>query len=197
MNDFIQTATIIALIVNTFALLFVIYQIWLAKQSLSATRKSVDDAKTERQLEILPKFTWVIQVQVDLERWKGDLHEKQEKLQLSLSKKDENILKELSNTRIKSSKDLKLNRFLYENMPAYLREIWMSGAQYYYNAVASMQYLWKEDGGPRYSLAEGLKNRCTESENAIDILLGYIKDMVPSVMLSTPASLSDEDFLRD
>lgn len=197
MNDFIQTATIIALIVNTFALLFVIYQIWLAKQSLNATRKSVDDAKTERQLEILPKFTWVIQVQVNLEGWKGDLHEKQEKLQLSLSKKDENILKELSNTSIKSSKDLKLNRFLYENMPSYLREIWMSGAQYYYNAMASMPYLWREDGGPQYSLAGSLKNRCIESENAIDILLGYIKDMVPPVILETPASLSDEDFLRD
>lgn len=197
MDNFIQTATIIALIVNTIALLFVIFQTWLAKQSLGATRKSIDDAKAERQLEILPKFTWVIQVQVDLERWKKDLYEKQKSLQLSLSRKDEKMLKELTDTHIKNSKDLALSRLLYDNMPSYLREIWMSGAQYYYNAVASMPYLWEEKKGPRYSLAESLKNRCIESENAIDILLGYIKDMVPLVILDTPASLSDEDFLRD
>jgi len=37
MNDFIEIATVIALIVNTLALLFVIYQTWLAKHEESFT----------------------------------------------------------------------------------------------------------------------------------------------------------------
>lgn len=197
MGNFIDTATVAALIINTFALLFVILQTWLAKQSLNETRKSINDAKIERQLEILPKFAWVMEVQVRLEYWRKNLQEKQAKLQLALSQKNDNILKELSNNNIKNPKDLALNKFLYDNMPPWLREIWISGARYYYDAVASMQYLYQEDGIAEYSLAETLRNQCMESERSISVLLEYIKDMVPSVILNTPASLSDKDFLRD
>jgi len=182
--------------INTVALLFVIYQTWLAKRALNTTKQSIDNAKIERQLEVLPKFTWVIEVQVALESWNKDLQEKREKLQQALSENNENVLKELSNTCIRSSKDLALNRFLYDNMASWLRKIWMSGAQYYYDAVASMQYLWRDDDA-QFLLAKDLKKRCTESSEAISILLDYIKDMIPPVILNTPASLSDKDFLRD
>jgi cell division protein FtsL len=198
MDNFIEIATLIMLVINLVTLLFVVHQTRLAKSALNATKQSIDDAKAQRQLEILPKFTWVIQVRVALEIWKKDLQDKQVKLKQAIIENNEDIFKELSGIRVKKSKDLALNRFLYDNMPSWLREIWMSGAQYYYNAIASMQFLWqKDDKSLHRVLAEGLVGRCAESEGAIDTLLIYIKDMVPSVILDTPASLSDEDFLRD
>ena len=73
MNSFIDIATLVAVFINTIALIVVIYQTRIAKQSLTTTKKSIDDAKIQRQLETLPKFTWVIEVQVQLEHWKKDL----------------------------------------------------------------------------------------------------------------------------
>jgi hypothetical protein len=195
--NFIECITIITLIINTVALVYVIYQAQLSNQSLSITRKSVDDTRIQRQLEILPKFTYVIEIQVELERWKKDLQEKRMKLDLAIKSKDEKILKKLSETHIKNPKDLHLSRFLYDNMPSWLREIWMSGAQYYFNTIASSQYLWDASGGGRYDLAKIISEGCLDSEESINILLGYVKEMIPSVILNTPASLSDGDFLRD
>ena len=98
---------------------------------------------------------------------------------------------------IKSPKDLSLNRFLYDNMPSWLRELWMSGAQYYYDAIAPLPYVYK-DVTPNYSYAQSwIKERSEDSLRAISKLLEYLKDMVPPVILNTPASLSDKDFLRD
>jgi hypothetical protein len=123
------------LLVNIIALIVVIYQTIIVKRTLIITGKSIDDAKTQRQLEILPKFTWVIEVQVQLEHWKNDLQKRKDKLQKGLNEKNAEIVKDASDTRIKSLKDLSLNKFLYDNMPSWLRELWMSGAQYYYNAM--------------------------------------------------------------
>jgi len=49
----INIATFAALIVNTVALIVVICQTRIAKQALTITKKSIDEAKTQRQLEIL------------------------------------------------------------------------------------------------------------------------------------------------
>jgi len=196
-NRIIEKITIITPVITVITLLYVIYQTRLANQSLMATRKSIDDAKTQRQLEILPKSFYVIHVRVNLENWKKDLEEKRARLELAITNNDESILKELSEMYIKNPKDLDLSRFLFDKMPAWLGQIWISGAQYYYNAVASFQELWKENGGNYYSLAETLVDQCVESEKSIDILLGYIKDMVPFVILNTPARLSSDKFFRN
>jgi hypothetical protein len=195
--DMLVTIAIIALVINTTALLFVIFQTWLAKQSLSATRKSIDDSKTQRQLEILPKFAWVIEVQVQLEYWKKDLTEKIDLLQKGMEEENDALFQKVSDTKIKSPEDLLLNKFLYDNMPAWLRELWMSGAQYYYDAMAPLPYIFK-DKEPNYSHAESwIKERGEDSLQAISKLLEYLEDMVPSVILNAPASFTDADFLRD
>ena len=197
MNSFIDIATLVALFINTIALIVIIYQTHIAKQSLTTTKKSIDDAKTQRQLEALPKFTWVIEVQVQLEYWKKDLQEKRDLLQKGVDEKNDEMFQKASNTRIKSPKDLSLSKFLYDNMPAWLRELWMSGAQYYYDAIAPLPYVYKDEK-LNYSYAESwIKERCEDSLQAISKLLEYLKDMVPPVILNTPASLSDKDFLRD
>ena len=82
-------------------------------------------------------------------------------------------------------------------MPSWLRELWMSGAQYYYDAIAPLPYVYK-DGKPNYNYAQSwIEERSEDSLRAISKLLEYLKDMVPPVILNTPASLSDKDFLRD
>ena len=197
MNSFIDIATLVALFINTISLIVIIYQTHIAKQSLTNTKKSIDDAKTQRQLETLPKFTWVIEVQVQLEHWKKDLQEKRDLLQKGVDEKNDEMFQKASDTRIKSPKDLSLNRFLYDNMPAWLRELWMSGAKYYYDAIAPLPYVYKDEKS-NYSYAKSwAKERCEDSLQAISKLLEYLEDMVPPVILSTPASLSDKDFLRD
>jgi hypothetical protein len=194
-----ETLTCIAIAINTLALIFVITQTLITKRALNAARQSIDNARLTRQLELLPKYTWVIQVQVNLEHWQKDLSEKKERLQRAINNGNDEILKELSGGRIKASKDLSLNRFLYEKMPSWLREIWMAGAQYYYNAVASMQFLWRNEKERTYSyaLAKDLQGACDESEKAIGILINYIQDLIPTVILNAPASRTDEDFLSD
>lgn len=197
MDSFVEVATLIALFVNTIALIVVIYQTGIAKRTFNVTKKSIDDAKTQRQLEILPKFSWVIEVQVQLERWENDLRERKGILQKGLNKKDNEMVKKASDTRIKSPKDLSLNKFLYNDMPSWLRELWMSGAQYYYDAIDPLPYVYKDEK-PNYSYGQSwLNERSENSLRAISKLLEYLKDMVPPVILNTPASLSDKDFLRD
>lgn len=197
MNLFIDIATLVALFINTIVLIVVIYQTRIAMQSLTATKKSIDDAKTQRQLEALPKFTWVIEVQVQLEYWKKDLQEKRDLLQKGVDEKNDEMFQKASNTRIKNLKDLSLDRFLYDNMPAWLRELWMSGAQYYYDAIATLPYVYKDEKSNYSYAGSWIKERCEDSLQAISKLLEYLKDMVPPVILNTPASLSDKDFLRD
>ncbi|MBU1557771.1 hypothetical protein KKC45_02310 [Patescibacteria group bacterium] len=196
LNNIVETITIIALLINTVALLFVIYQTYIAEESLSATKKSIDNAKTQRQLEILPNANWVIEVRVNLEFWKRDLEEKQCKLKQGVSKRDGAILQGLSNTRIKNPEDLALSYFVYEKIPPWLKELWISGAQYYYNAIAPLPYIWRKNS-PNFDYAESWsKERCTESIESISILLCYLDEMVPPVILDTPASISRKEFFK-
>ena len=81
---------------------------------------------------------------MQLEHWKKDLQEKRDLLQKGVDEKNDEMFQKASDTRIKSPKDLSLNRFLYDNMPAWLRELWISGAQYYYDAIAPLSYVYKE-----------------------------------------------------
>jgi len=181
----------------TIAALFItIYQSILTKKALLETRKSIEQDKINRQLSLLPKVGWIIQVRVELELWQKELEERSVKLKEALLKNDENILKELSGARIKKPSDLGLSKYQYDKMPEWLSEIWLSGAQYYYDAMASMFYLY-EDGKGKFVLAEGLSNRCVKNGTSIKKLLEYISDMIPEVILETPASTNNSEFFRE
>ncbi|MCF7794899.1 hypothetical protein K9M50_00870 [Patescibacteria group bacterium] len=197
MDLFIKIATIVALVVNTIALIVVIFQTIFTKRSLNITKQSIDDAKTQRQLENLPKFTWIIEVQVQLEHWKKDLQERLELLQKGINEKNNETIQKASNTKITQPKDLSLNKFLYDNMPTWLRELWISGAQYYYDAITPLFYVYKDEK-PNYDYSQSwIDERGKDSLYALSKLLEYLKDMIPPVILNTPASLSDKDFLKD
>lgn len=189
--------TIITLIINLVATAFAIFQTWLAKKSLKAAKESIESSKTQRQLEILPKSGWVIQIQVHLERWQKDLADKQKALRLARENQDKDLMKKIASSGITDPKRLSLDRFMYDEMPAWLGEIWLSAAQYYYNTMPALHYIYEEGKEPKYDFILGMENRCKESEEAIKSLLRYIKDMIPDVILETPASISNREFFRD
>jgi hypothetical protein len=191
--DIITIATSVATLV---ALGFTIYQARLTRETLIETKKSIDQEKLNRQISLLPKFDWIIQVEVELEHWQGDLETRSKKLKEAFVKKDSSILEELAKTKTKSPGDLRLSRYQYEKMPDWLSQLWLSGAQYYFDAMASMQFLYRDNKG-EFSLAEMLFYSCDRSSASIAELREYISDMVPEVILKTPASTSNSEFFRD
>jgi len=110
--------------------------------------------------------------------WQEKSEENYKKLTGALADKDDEVLKELCNKHIKKPSDLGLSKYQYEKMPEWLSQLWLSGAQYYYEGLGSMEYLYK-DGQPDYGLAEMLVNNCAESSYALAQLRTYISDMVP------------------
>lgn len=189
-----EMITIVALILNTIALFFVIWQTILSRKSLSAMKQSMEDSRRTQQIELLPKFTWVIQVQVDLERWRESLLKKKEEIELAVQKRDEVVLQKIADKALRQPSDLKLSKFLHDKMPAWIREIWISGAQYYFDAESPLSFLYR-DGKPNFPYAAKWSNeRGKESIDAISVLLSYIKDMVPQIILDTPASIDESEF---
>lgn len=194
--DTMDIITIVTSIATLAALGFTIYQASLAKKALLETKKSIDQEKVNRQISLLPKFQWIIQVEVELKMWQEELEEMSKKLTEAVTNKNETILKEFPHSRIKKPSDLHLSEYQYKEMPNWLSQLWISGAQYYYSGLGSSEYLYK-DNKPDYFFAEMLIKRCGESSRAIALLRGYISDMIPEVILETPASVSTSEFFKD
>ena len=105
------------------------------------------------------------------------------------------MLQSIAERSPKQPRALGLRKIVYDNMPSWIREIWISGAQYYYDAASPLLFVWR-DGAPNFEYAEKwVSERGKESEKALSTLLTYTKDMIPPVILKTPASLSERDFL--
>lgn len=188
--------TIITSIATLVALGFTVYQAILTRDTLLETKKSIDQEKVNRQISLLPKFEWIIQVEVELKMWQETLEGKNKKLNEAVVNKDEDILKELSKSRFKKPSDLNLSRYQYEKMPEWLSQLWLSGAQYYYQGLGSMEYLYS-DSKPNYHLAKMLISNTSTSSYAISELRGYISGMIPEVILETPASINSGEFFKD
>lgn len=189
----ITVMEIITIITSTgtlIALCFTIYQVKIARESLKETRKGIDQEVRNRQISLLPKFEWIIQVDTELSFWEKEL--RKESNELKELHKSNNFTKIDTNKRlIKNPRDLDLSKFQYENMPEWLSQLWLSGAQYYYNAIAlsDINYLKNAD------LVKMRYERCDRSVSAIRKLRNYINNMVPDVILETPASLRNSEFL--
>lgn len=195
-SNLINIITVATSIATLLALGFTIYQAKLSKQALLETKKSIDQEKVNRQIALLPKVEWIIEVDVQLKIWQETSEENYKKLTGALADKNGEALKELSNKCIRKPSDLKLSKYQYEKMPEWLSQLWLSGAQYYYEGLGSMESLYK-DGKPNYGLADMLVRNCAESSYALEQLRTYISDMVPQVILDTPASINSGEFFRD
>ncbi len=188
---------IITSLATLVALGFAIYQSILARRALNAAREAIEDDRRARQLSLLPEMSWVVQVQTRLDKWLSDLEEMKSKTLEALENKNEEMLKAVVRSAVHEPKKVPygVDRWTYEKVPAPLRRIMMSGAQYYYDASAPAAYLWTEGSEVNWYLVAGIDERFDDSIFAIKKLQGLLTDMTPRVILETPASLKDGDFL--
>lgn len=202
--------SVIALVVATYQTLMTRRALDLTKESLALTRESLDaaiksmDATTKAtelsirtmQIEMLPSANWVIQVQVALDRWSGDLTSVIAAASAAARIHDAESLHTLALAGLRSPKGL-MNRFDVEHTPAWLSTIWLAGAQYYYDAKAPQTALWKEKGNePWFDFVPELIDRCNESIRGIQNLVKMIEDVVPPAYLNAPASVNDDRFFE-
>lgn len=195
--------TCILEIITTFAtiaaLVFAIHQSKLARLALEAAKQSIDEDKRARQISMLPDLYSVIEVDNRISRWLRDLETLKYRTHKATLNQDEKLLKEISLAIPRNPKNITfpIDSFLYKKVPINLREIMMSGAQYFYDAVTPAYYLWTEKDGARWSYAEDIHERYDDSIEALKKLRVLTRDMVPKVILKTPANLADSDFINE
>lgn len=196
-SAFLQTDVLIG-VITIGALGVAIYQSILARRSVDAARHSIDEDKRARQLSMISKISWVIEVQIRLDRWLKELRALKRDTLSALENGNEDTLKRIAESVPRTPNDarVRVRKLLYEHMPDFLREIMMSGAQYYYDAMSPASFLWTEDKGANWDYASSIQKRYNESITALRELKKLIAEAVPGVLLETPASLDDREFVE-
>lgn len=189
---------IITVIATLVALFIAIYQSILSRHSLDAAKKSIDEDKRSRQLSMIPKMSWFIEVQIRLDKWHNELEDMKNKTYEASQNNNGNLLKNIACSAPKHPNDItmRIDPLIYENMPGPLNEIMMSGAQYFFDAASPTIFLWTIEKGPNWKYAVSIHERYDESILALKKLKKLISEMIPEVLLQTPASIKTSDFLK-
>ncbi|MHB8804615.1 MAG: hypothetical protein ACYC7C_05185 [Coriobacteriia bacterium] len=205
----IDTITVAALGLNVVALAFAGYQSLLGRKALESTeeslvlsRKALESTEVSLALsrkamhiQMLPHANWAIRVQVDLDRWIGDLESSMVDAITARRENDAALLRSVAKRALKSPAGL-VSRFGYEHAPEWLSTVWVAGAQYYYDAAAAQGLVWDDrDDSPRFDSVHTMSIRWNDSLHGLRELRTMIDDMVPRSYLESPASVNDEDFL--
>ncbi len=187
--------TLLAIILSAIAVGFAAYQAILNRKALVAARKSIEMSTRTRHIEMLPKAGFAIHVDMKLSNWISDLSKVIELSQQAMGNKDDELLKELAGKGLKSPDHL-VDKFMYEKAPPWLSEIYISSAQFYYDAKAPQVALWgfSSEAG-NYSYIPSFIERCEDSINHIRQFKSYLDDIVPRAYLETPASINDDKFI--
>lgn len=173
-----------------------IWQSKLARESLDVAKKTIEDDIKTRQMSMLPEMYSVILVQTGIKQWVEKIEEIKNKTATAFKDKNADLIKSISESCPKTAKDVRVNSYIDEKTPKALKQVLLSGAQYYYDAVAPARNIWKEEGRADWVYASGIIERYDGSLVALkkpnDLLVG----MVPEVILNSPASINDSDFLE-
>lgn len=180
----------ITLLIAIITLIIVLLQTSYTKKALAEAQKSIELTKISKQIEILPRLNFIIDVEMFLSKWNNDIKE----IINLIKKKDVEKIIDFSKKSI--TRQGLIDKYLYEKMPAWLAVIYETGAQYYYNSSCLYKYLWDEENRKLRNPDDYLL-RFEESAYYLETLLQYIKDEVPEVFLNAPASLSTRDFFKD
>ena len=193
----VETLTIIALTFNFIALCIVAYQTHLNRKSIDLANRSIDDAKKTRQIQMLPRAGFILESKYHLEKYIAEIDGISGDLERAVNSRNEDLLKEITSRVIDSPKGL-VDKYFYKHGPTWLSEIWLAGAQYYYDFHAPAKSLWDErESKARWGLASDILQRGKEHTYHIKQLLSYIDQMVPESYSNAPASLSDNRFIED
>ncbi len=197
MADITAWATIISTGLTFVALIVVLYQTKLTRRSLEAAIQSYEQDKRVRQIESLPKIYFVIDAQVTIEKWISDYEQIIIDLKTALRMNNDDILRKLSSKGLATPKNL-VNKYMYENAPQWVSVLLMTAAQYYFDRMAPLLYVWdanKKVGN--YSLASELLIEFEAHKRRLEEIYGYFREMIPTACLESPASIRDEKFLTD
>lgn len=181
----LEIITILTLIIGIITLVVVCFQTYFTKKSMNAAVDSIKLTKEYKQLDLLPKMNFILSVRARLETWQGNLAE-------IINYFENNNIEKINKIKDKKMVDAKglVEKHIYENgnFPDWLSNVWLSGAQYYYDSVCLYGYINSEN-------YKEYVDRFNDSHNSIKLLLEYINDKIPDVFLNTPASKSDNDFI--
>ncbi|MFA5360132.1 MAG: hypothetical protein WC349_04215 [Patescibacteria group bacterium] len=180
----------ITLMVTILTLIIVFFQTIYTKKTLEKTQKSIELYKISKQLEILPRVNFIIEVTMFLNKWNDEL---QEIIKL-INENDIDKIIDFSKRKQVKSEGL-IDKYLYEKMPQWLAVIYETGAQYYYNSSCMYKHLWDEKNNKLFNTKLYL-DRLKESSYFLEVLLQYVKDEVPEVFLNAPAKLNTNDFFE-
>lgn len=184
-----------ALLFSVITLVYVIRQTKIAKQGLDATNKNIKQADVNRQLELLPKHPWIIQVSVRLEHWIKDIQYNNSVLLSCIENNDATILDKLRSNIIQPNQ-LSLRGYEKE-MPSWLLELYLSGAQYYFAGAGKIGLAVKHNSLRTIDNVQYYLDACKEDLDALMELKKILDGMIPRVILETPASLSSNEFFVD
>ena len=192
-----ELLTLIALLLSLTALIVVTIQTVLTRKALDAALESINLSRKIRELEMLPRANFIISVQSDLIKWNKEFQDTIIALRTIFSEQDKVGLKSIAQKGLKSPKGL-INKYMYEHCPNWLAIIWVTGAQYYYNAKAPQCELWNhKTDEPNFSFIKMMIIRYQESMKGISELLDYVHEIVPNAYLESPASINDVSFLSE
>jgi len=194
LTDFIA---IIALLVSAGALFLSAYQTWLTRESLLAAKYALDLSRKQEHLGLLPRMHFILDAKVKMENWLKILSEAEGIMNRALEAKDPHLLPQLERLGLDTPKDM-IDKFMYEKSPEWLSTLLVTAAQYHYTTACNFRSLSRfKDDETYFSFTADLLNRCRESISAIKEILGYLEDMIPDVVLNSPASINDDKFLTD
>ncbi len=187
----IKNTNTIVLILNLVTLILVGYQAYLNRKSLKEMRLSMQLNMKERYLVNLPKADFIIFIRIKLKRWKNDLIQIEKLMKKSRKKIHPDLITVTLEKKINTPKGL-IHKFYYEKSPQWLSNIYIAGAQYYYDCMAPITYMCNKQN-PN-NIHKSLISRFNNSIKYMSELLLLIDDIIPEVYLESPAKLSDKDF---
>ena len=189
-RDFIIFITFVALLQqlkdNTKA-------IKISTESNNLTKETIKRDIQIKELELMNKKNFIIHTQVMLEKYIKEIDEIIKLLEkINNQPNNDELIDNIS----KYYRDKKWLLIKHDNKPIWIDEIEISATQYYYNLISCMNSFekWKLEFNKNFS--ESSIERAKESNYYIKILLDYIKNMIPEVILNCPASIKDSDFFR-
>jgi len=180
----------ITLLITIITLALVFIQTFYAKKALLKARRSIELSTMSKQLEMLSRSNYIIQVRISLTRWREEL----EKVLKYLKENNNNEIKKISNRKTIKKEGL-LDEWLYYKMPEWLAIVYGSGVQYYYNSSYSYKYLWNKKEN-KISSPKDYVIRFKESIYFLKKLLEFLDYMLPEFYLNCPASLNTNEFFK-
>lgn len=175
-----------------------IWQSVLARRALQLAQEAIADDIKARQLSMLPEMSGVILVQMHINRWIERLEKIERGIIGADKEKNNELLEKIANSGLKSPRDVGVDKFFYEKMTPALKEILMSAAQYYYNTECIVRFLRPNpENRDDWNFIPPFLERSADSLAALKKLKGLISDLVPGIILHTPASINSDEFLED